>query len=106
MKIRESKSVNIHLTKDLHGQILSLRELGITLSSVARLAIKKYGSQPIADVDSTLVKAQRVILYLDLNNYDELGKIAAREGRSRADVLRCLMTRYLRENKKALESLI
>ncbi len=99
------KEINILLTSRQHGMIARLKETGINMSSLARLAIRKFGDQPLEEVTDSGGKDKRVVIYLEQTDLDKLDVVAQREGMSRSVVLRTLLARYLDENEDALNRL-
>jgi hypothetical protein len=96
--------LNIYLTANQHAQIARMRETGINMSAIARLAIKKFGVSALAPEDDA-PKSKRVVLYLGAEDVTALATLSAREGVSRSNVLRRLIATYLGVNAEAIESL-
>jgi hypothetical protein len=96
--------LNIYLTQRQHAQIARMRQTGINMSAIARLAIKKFGRFPLEPEDDS-AKAKRVVLYLGAEDAEALATLSTREGGSRSSVLRRLIAAYLRVNADAIESL-
>ena len=99
------KEINILLTARQHALIARLRETGINMSSLARLALRKFGDAPLAATVDDAPKTKRVVLYLEEVDLECLEAIALREGESKSEVLRALLGRYLTENEDALNRL-
>jgi hypothetical protein len=96
--------LNIYLTEQQYAQIARLRETGLNMSSLARLAIRKFAADTlVAPSDSS--KSKRVLIYLDLADAQTLENVAAREGVSRSEALRQLLAKYLTVNSRAIDSL-
>lgn len=104
MRNIKKKEINILLTPRQHAQIARLRETGINMSSLARIALRKYADRTIVNDDSS-AKTRRAVLYLEDADLLMLDVIAAREGLSKSEVLRCLLAMYLSENEDALNRL-
>jgi hypothetical protein len=75
------------------------------MSSIARLAIRKYGANPIEKGEDTGKKV-RVNLYLEEGDLKNLQEIAQREGIKNSEILRHVISKYLRMHKNALMQLI
>jgi len=75
------------------------------MSSLSRLAIRKYGAGPLEKTEDTGRKV-RVNLYLEAEDLFNLQAIAQREGIKSSEALRHLISMYLRQNESALKQLI
>ena len=75
------------------------------MSSLSRLAIRKFGDSSLDEEFSEGVKSKRVVIYLEGEDIEKLGIIAAREGITKSETLRRLLTKYLTVNEQALNQL-
>lgn len=98
------KEINILLTARQHSMITRLRETGVNMSSISRLAIRKFGDSSLEQVDDG-AKSKRVVIYLEAQDCESLETISAREGLTRSEALRRLIAKYLSENEDALNRL-
>jgi hypothetical protein len=106
MRKINKEELNIYLTQEQHELMGQLRETGVTMSSLARLAIRKFGNMSLNDLpELDAPKSKRVNLYLDTEDMRNLDDIAAREGVKRSEILRRLLAEYLQVNREALKSL-
>jgi hypothetical protein len=103
-KINKSE-INTYITESQHDLISKLKETGINMSSLSRLAIRRYGPNPIETIEDDGKKI-RVNLYLETKDLKDLQDIALREGIKSSEVLRYLLSKYLRVNEGALKQLI
>lgn len=100
-------SINVYLPESLHSEIRLIAEIGISLSSIARLGLRKYRSENLAQWPMSLTgKLRRVILYLDQETEDVLNEIADREKLKRSEVLRRVMIKYVDDHKNIIKMLI
>lgn len=97
---------NVYLSADQYSRLTRLRETGMNLSSIARLAIRKCGDGPIDPEPEVTSYPKRILIYIHKKDAARLQELANREGVSRAVILRRLLTTYLRINAAAIESLI
>jgi len=104
MRQLNKKEVNILLTPHQHSLIARLKETGINMSSLSRLAIRKFGNSELTEPDDG-PKSRRVVLYLEMEDIEQLELIAARENNRKSEVLRRLLAKYLSENEDALNRL-
>jgi len=102
----ERVEFNVYLSADQYSRLTRLRETGMNLSSIARLAIRKCADGPIDPEPEATSYPQRVLIYIHPDDASRLKVLATREGVSRAVILRRLLTTYLRINADAIESLI
>lgn len=106
MRKINKEELNIYLTQELHELMKQLRETGVNMSSLARLAIRKFGNESLIDLpELDSPKSKRVNLYLDPEDMRSLESIATREGVKRSEVLRRILAKYLLINRDALKSL-
>jgi hypothetical protein len=106
MRNVKREELNIYLTQEQHELMGQLRETGVNMSSLARLAIRKFGQNSLNDLpEQDSPKSKRVNLYLDPEDMKSLDEIAVREGVKRSDILRRLLAKYLMVNQEALKSL-
>lgn len=96
--------LNLYISSNQHYQIGRLRETGINLSSLARLAIRKCAHIAL-DLEDETAKNKRIQVYLGHEDAAVLQHIADELGCSRAMAMRRLLSTYLRINAVALESL-
>lgn len=98
--------VNFHIGHKLHDQLCRLQAAGLNASAVARLAIRKCYNLPPDDDQSDHAFPKRVLLYLHPDEAQLLDTLVNKEGeRSRASILRSLITTYLRTNAFAIDAL-
>jgi allophanate hydrolase subunit 1 len=105
MRNIKKSEINTYITEAQRDLISKLKETGINMSSLSRLAIRKYGADSIETIEDTGKKI-RVNLYLEPEDLKNLQKIAQREGIKSSEVLRHLISKYLRLNENALMQLI
>lgn len=98
------KEINILLTSRQHSMITRLKETGVNMSSISRLAIRKFGDSYLEHTDDG-AKTKRVVIYLEAQDCESLETISAREGLTRSEALRRLIAKYLLENEDALNRL-
>lgn len=95
---------NVYLGKDLHTRLQTLQEAGLSMSAVARLAVRKCAGMSLDDVIAG--STNRVSLYLHPDDASMLDQVTDREGeRSKGKVLRRLISTYLRINSAAIEAM-
>lgn len=104
MRSINKKEINILLTPQQHSMIARLKETGINMSSLSRLAIRKFGGSELPEINVG-PKSRRVVLYLEVEDIEKLEKIAAKEAITKSEVLRRLLSKYLSENEEALNRL-
>jgi len=97
---------NLHISTQQYSQLIRLRETGMNLSSIARLALRKCADGPIDPEPEASSYPQRILIYIHPGDAIRLQDLATREGTNRAAVLRRLISTYLRINAQAIESLI
>ncbi len=106
MRNIKKSEINTYITEKQRDFIACLKDTGINMSSIARLAIRKYSAgKPIERIEDTGKKI-RVNLYLESSDLTSLQEIAQREALSSSEVLRHLISKYLRLHEKALKQLI
>jgi len=105
MRNINKKEINVLLTPRQHSIIAKLKETGINMSSLSRLAIRKFGEFSLQQDDGDGAKSKRVVLYLEGEDVDKLEVIAAREGITKSETLRRLLAIYLSVNEQALNQL-
>lgn len=74
------------------------------MSSLSRLAIRKFGKTELTETDDG-PKSRRVVLYLEMDDIEKLETIATKEKTTKSEVLRRLLAKYLSENEDALNRL-
>jgi hypothetical protein len=105
MRNINKKEINILLTHQQHSLIARLRETGINMSSLSRLAVRKFGTSPLDSTTDDGAKTKRVVIYLEGDDIDRLETIAARECITKSEALRRLLAMYLEVNEDALDRL-
>ncbi len=105
MRNINKKEINILLIPLQHSVIAKLKETGINMSSLSRLAVRKFGDSSLDEEFSEGVKSKRVVIYLEGEDIDQLVIIAAREGITKSETLRRLLAKYLTVNEIALNQL-
>ena len=106
MRNINKSEINTYITEYQRDFIASLKDTGINMSSIARLAIRKYGSdKPMERIEDTGKKI-RVNLYLESTDLKNLQEIGLREGITSSEVLRHLISKYLRIHEKILKQLL
>ena len=94
----------LYLTKQQSVQILRLREAGLSVSTIARQAIRKcHGATLITEED--IPRPERANLYLTPGDSAVLEGVAIRENCPKAEALRRLISAYLSINAEAINSL-
>lgn len=99
------KEINILLTPQQHSLIARLKETGLNMSSLSRLALRKFGTTNLGEGQDDGAKTKRVVIYLDGDDLESLEAISAREGISKSEALRRLLATYLSVNQDALNQL-
>lgn len=104
---KTKKPINIYLPGHTHSQIKVVSELGMMMSSIARIAINKYRNEDPGQWKESLgaSKLRRVILYLDENSSDFLCKIAERSQLTRSEALRRIIEKYLDDHMQFIKML-
>lgn len=105
MRNINKKEINILLTPQQHSLIARLKETGLNMSSLSRLALRKYGASTLEGKIDDGAKSKRVVIYLEGGDIDTLETIAAREGITKSEALRRLLATYLSVNEDALNRL-
>lgn len=82
-----------------------LKETGLNMSSISRLAVRKFGDAPLTENPDDAAKSKRVVIYLEADDIEKLEQIAARHGISKSEALRRLLATYLTVNEAALNQL-
>lgn len=104
-KAKDRVEFNFHISSELNSQISTLQDAGLSLSAIARLAIRKCGNDSL-DEEPEASLPKRVLLYLHPDDAKILESLAAREGdRSRARTLRRLISTFLRSRTSAIAEL-
>lgn len=75
------------------------------MSSVSRLAIRKFGDSEINECPDDGAKSKRVVIYLEADDIEKLEAISARHDISKSETLRRLLATYLTVNEAALNQL-
>lgn len=75
------------------------------MSSISRLAIRKFGDSSLTENPDDGAKSKRVVIYLEAEDSEKLEHIAARHGISKSEALRRLLATYLSINESALNQL-
>lgn len=99
------KEINILLTSPQHSLIAKLKETGLNMSSISRLAIRKFSSADLEAYTDSGAKTKRVVIYLEEDDIQTLEFISTKNGLSRSETLRRLLATYLSVNEKALDQL-
>lgn len=93
------------LTAQQHSLMSRLKETGVNMSSISRLAIRKFGDSVINKSRDDGAKSKRVVIYLEAEDNEKLDHIASCQGISKSEALRRLLTTYLTVNEAALNQL-
>jgi len=98
--------INIYLSKSQHAELKNLRQLGLNMSSLSRIALKKYQCTSL-DNESTpdIGGLKRVQLYLDERSSELVSSIAINHGINRSETLRRVLARYLRDHVELIRQL-
>ena len=99
------KEINILLTVHQHSLMARLKETGVNMSSISRLAIRKFGDSTMAENLDDGAKNKRVVIYLEADDIEKLDLISARNSVSKSEALRRLLSIYLNVNEGALNQL-
>lgn len=105
MRNINKKEINILLTPQQHSLIARLKQTGVNMSSLSRLAIRKFGEAGLEGKMDDGAKTKRVVIYLEGEDIVTLEAIAARESLTKSEVLRRLLAMYLSVNEGALNQL-
>lgn len=98
--------INIYITKSQHAELKDLRQLGLNMSSLSRIALNKYQSTPLENESTPDTGGlKRVQLYLDKSSSELVSCIAANHGINRSESLRRVLARYLREHGELIRQL-
>jgi len=104
-KRSELIEINLYLGQEMHTQLQRLQDAGLSMSAVARLAVRKCAGMSL-DADDSVSTPKRVLLYLHPDDAKQIEQIAAQEGeRSKSSILRRLITTYLRINASAISTM-
>lgn len=99
--------INVYLPANLDAVIALVSELGISLSAVARIALKKYKTENLSKLeDGASGKLRRTILHLDNDADTILTAIANREKMNRSEVLRRVLIRYFDDHRQIFKMLV
>lgn len=105
-KRADTVEINFHISSELFTKLNRLQEAGLSLSAIARLAIRKCHNQPLDDDQSDNTLPKRLLLYIHPEEARLLDELSSRYGeRSRASSLRRLIATYLRVNASAINDL-
>jgi hypothetical protein len=106
MRIRKIKKdeINIRLTTPQHALIARLKETGLNMSSISRLAIRKFGDAELMEGDD-YAKDKRVVIYMEKDDLEKLHAVADKKKLSPSETLRRLIGTYLEVNKDILNHL-
>lgn len=90
----------------MYTQIAAVSELGINMSALARVVIRKYRSQEISELRiSTTGKLRRVVIYLDEGTHELLAERAESVNLTRSELLRRFFVQYLDEHLHLIKKL-
>jgi hypothetical protein len=107
MRTKRSETIefNLYLSQAIFLQLQMLQDVGLGMSAVARLAVRKCSNMPL-DADDSDPTPKRVLLYLHPAESTLLDELTAKEGdRSRGQTLRRLIATYLRTNATAINAM-
>ena len=96
--------INVRLSTPQHALIARLKETGLNMSSISRLAIRKFGDAELQEGDDN-AKDKRVVIYLDKEDLEKLHTVADKKKLSPSETLRRLIGTYLDVNKDILNNL-
>jgi hypothetical protein len=105
MRNINKSELNILLTPRQHSLIAQLKETGVNMSSLSRLAIRKFGDSSLEEMGDDGAKSKRVVIYLEADDIEKLELIAARKSITKSEALRRLLSTYLNVNQEALNQL-
>ena len=105
MRNIKKKEINILLTLPQHSLIAKLKESGLNMSSLSRLAIRKFGSANLEAYTDSGSKTKRVVIYLEEDDIQSLESISTKNDLSKSETLRRLLATYLSVNEKVLDQL-
>ena len=103
LKIKKDE-INVRLTTPQHTLIARLKETGLNMSSISRLAIRKYGDAELMEGDDN-AKDKRVVIYIEKDDLEKLREIADKRKLSSSETLRRLIGTYLEVNRDILNNL-
>ncbi len=75
------------------------------MSSLSRLAIRKFGDTDFELNPDEGAKTKRVVIYLEAEDIEKLEAISSRKAISKSETLRKLLCHYLTVNEEALNQL-
>ncbi len=104
-KITKSE-INVYISENQHMFVSQLRETGINLSSISRMAIRMFRKSALESDEGASSKKIRVTIYLENHDRDVLEAISLREHVSASEALRCLISMFLKAKETALRQLI
>ena len=105
MRKINKKEINILLSPQQHSVVAKLKETGLNMSSLSRLAIRKFGEVDLVESTDDGAKSKRAVIYLELEDITGLEAVAARLGISKSEALRRLLATYLSVNESAINQL-
>lgn len=105
MRPINKKEINTLLTPHQHALLARLKETGLNMSSLSRLAIRKFSNAALDENPDDGAKSKRVVIYLESQDIAALEAVAARKGISKSEALRRLLSVYLSVNESALNQL-
>jgi hypothetical protein len=105
MRNIKKREINVLLSPQQHSLIAKLKETGVNMSSLSRLAIRKFGATDLEERPDDGAKTKRVVIYLEAEDIESLETISTRKGISKSDALRRLLSTYLTVNQAALNQL-
>lgn len=106
MKTQSRAGFNLYLTHEQYALISRLQAAGVSMSAIARQAVRKCSDAELDANDDSLFRPQRVNLYLEQDDVNMLKSVQQRVGiKSRAKVLRCLIAVYLRIGASSIDVL-
>ncbi len=107
MKNQSSEQIRffLYLTRDQAAQVGRLRAAGVSASTIARQAIRKYHTSPSLLIEDDTPRPERSNAYISVDDAAALDSVALREGCSRAQALRRIIATYLLTNASAIDAL-
>jgi hypothetical protein len=101
---KQTLRFNLYLTRVQYDQVSRLQAVGLSASTIARQAIRKCHTAELLAEDDT-PRPERVNPYLSNEDALMLQRVADRDGCSKAQSLRRLVSTYLAKNASSIDAL-
>jgi hypothetical protein len=98
------KRFSLFLSENQFNQVQLLCAAGLTMSTIARQAIRKCQDLPL-EPEGVKPRPKRFTPYLSTEDVSMLSAVAGRLDCSKAEALRLLVSKYLSINESAINSL-